>query len=29
MKIELEIIGSVVTPIKELVDENWGEVIFN
>ena len=27
MKIELEIIGSVVTPIKEPVDENWGEVI--
>ena len=27
MKIELEIIGSVVTPIKEPVDENWGEVV--
>jgi hypothetical protein len=29
MKIELEIIDSFVTPIKELVDENWGEVIFD
>ena len=27
MEIELEIIGSVVTPIKEPVDENWGEVV--
>lgn len=27
MKIELELVGSVVTPIKEPVDENWGEVI--
>ena len=27
MKIELEIIGSVVTPVKEPVDENWGEVV--
>ena len=27
MKIELEVVGSVVSPVKEPVDENWGEVI--
>ena len=27
MKIELGIIGTVVSPIKEPVDENWGEVV--
>ena len=27
MKIDLEIIGTVVSPVKEPVDENWGKVI--
>ena len=27
MSIDLEIIGTVVSPVKEPVDENWGEVI--
>ena len=27
MKIELKAIGSVVSPVKEPVDENWGEVV--
>jgi tRNA-Thr(GGU) m(6)t(6)A37 methyltransferase TsaA len=27
MKIELEAVGSVVSPVKEPVDQNWGEVI--
>ena len=27
MEIEIEIIGSVVSPVKESVDENWGEVV--
>jgi len=29
MEIEIEIIGTIVTPIKEPVDENWGEVIVD
>ncbi len=29
MKIELEVIGSVVSPVKEPVDQNWGEVIID
>ncbi|OPX36846.1 MAG: tRNA (N6-threonylcarbamoyladenosine(37)-N6)-methyltransferase TrmO [Desulfobacteraceae bacterium 4484_190.2] len=27
MEIEIEVIGSVVSPVKEPVDENWGEVV--
>lgn len=27
MEIEIEAIGSVVSPVKEPVDENWGEVV--
>ena len=27
MEIEIEVIGSVVSSVKEPVDENWGEVI--
>jgi len=27
MKIELESIGTIVSPVKEPVDENWGEVV--
>ena len=27
MKIELESIGTIVSPVNEPVDENWGEVI--
>jgi tRNA-Thr(GGU) m(6)t(6)A37 methyltransferase TsaA len=27
MEIEIEVIGSVVSPIKEPVDQNWGEVV--
>ena len=27
MSIELEIIGTVVSPVKEPVDENWGKII--
>ncbi|MFN2127320.1 MAG: tRNA (N6-threonylcarbamoyladenosine(37)-N6)-methyltransferase TrmO [Anaerolineales bacterium] len=27
MKIELEVVGSVVSPVKEPVDENWGDII--
>ncbi len=29
MEIEIEVIGSVVSPVKEPVDENWGEVIVD
>ena len=27
MEIEIEVIGSVVSPVKEPIDENWGEVV--
>ncbi|UCF85840.1 MAG: hypothetical protein JSV50_09470 [Desulfobacteraceae bacterium] len=27
MSIQLEVIGTVVSPVKEPVDENWGKVI--
>ena len=27
MKLELEIIGSIVSPVKEPVDENWGAIV--
>ena len=27
MEIEIEVIGSVVSPVKEPVDQNWGEVV--
>lgn len=27
MKLEVEIIGSIVSPVKEPVDENWGAIV--
>jgi hypothetical protein len=29
MKIELEFIGAVVSPVEDPVDENWGEVFVD
>jgi len=29
MKIELEVVGSEASPVKEPVDKNWGEVIID
>ena len=29
MEIEIEVIGSVVSPVKEPVDENWGEAFVD
>lgn len=27
MRLEVEILGRIVSPVKELIDESWGEVV--